>query len=752
MDKEKIIEDLKRNEVTLGDRVVLFGLSLGSCVLINALDHHPATLVTTVLVGFGGQFFYGRPVVLWGKKTILELIIPQGVEEVMEVTSKVVETALPEEAPYKDQSLVSKMKRMRYLFNQEQAPAGLFERVEAVPQPESEQEASHTRVVDEHPELSLEEAVTLLVERGQVRDKKYASVPQLLPQAESTISFEDWDLDEEQGMRAPGLPELTIFEVQHASDTISPDYIRELEQTLNEALRGFGVLARVLPDATMVGPRILRFGIVPLGKPMMENGKPKTNEAGRVIYASRTKVVDITRREQDIQLALEAESIRLLPPVPGKPYVGIEIPNPCSATVAIADVLASDEYQKALASSKLIFALGRDVAGRVCFCDIAKAPHILIAGATGSGKSVLINVLIGSLLTQATPEDVRLLMVDPKQVELTPYNGIAHLLMPVVTDPAQAVPLLKQAIAEMERRYKRFSELGVRNLAGYRKKREQDPELPNIPAWVIIIDELADLMMTGDRGEVEGMICRLAQLARAIGIHLIVATQRPSVDVITGLIKANISTRISFMVSSAVDSRTIIDMGGAEKLLGRGDMLYRPADARPERIQGAFMTDQDAESLAAYWQVGRHDEQDYYPDDGEPNVLDFQELRGRYSSLRELPESDEDLNSNRYGTDGKAIQNVQDDLECVDFAPSGVTRDVRNVAPEKPSEEAVRGQNEAVLPFGWTEKKVDMLPGFYEGLESLDKALKALKLPTSQRNRDFAREILKQQKLWKEAR
>ncbi|MBV9710231.1 MAG: DNA translocase FtsK, partial [Ktedonobacteraceae bacterium] len=239
--------------------------------------------------------------------------------------------------------------------------------------------------------------------------------------------------------------------------------------------------------------------------------------------------------------------------------------------------------------------------------DLARMPHLLIAGATGAGKSVCINTIIASILTQATPDDVRMLMVDPKMVELNMYNGIPHLLSPVVTEVDRVVPLLKNAINEMERRYRLFSQLNVRNLDGYRKLRMEkiakgDTSLNNLPAIVIIIDELADLMMAAPE-EVEGMICRLAQLARATGIHLVIATQRPSVDVITGLIKANIPTRISFMVSSAVDSRTIIDMGGAERLLGRGDMLYLPADAgRPERIQCSFLADEEAERLVIYWQ------------------------------------------------------------------------------------------------------------------------------------------------------
>src|SRR6059058_2960015 len=320
----------------------------------------------------------------------------------------------------------------------------------------------------------------------------------------------------------------------------------------------------------------------------------------------RTRVSRIMALQNDLALVLEAKSIRMEAPVPGRPYVGVEIPNKNSRLVTLREVLESKEYQAARAKSKLAIALGKDVAGAVRVGDLTRMPHLLIAGATGAGKSVCINTIIASILTQASPEDVRLLLVDPKMVELNMYSGIPHLLFPVVTEVERVVPLLRNAISEMEKRYRLFSQLGVRNLDGYRKLRAEkivrgDFSLKNLPAIVMIIDELADLMMAAPE-EVEGMICRLAQLARATGIHLVVATQRPSVDVITGLIKANIPTRISFMVSSAVDSRTIIDMGGAERLLGRGDMLYLPADAgKPERIQGAFLADDEAEKLIAYW-------------------------------------------------------------------------------------------------------------------------------------------------------
>ena len=390
------------------------------------------------------------------------------------------------------------------------------------------------------------------------------------------------------------------------------DDTETLAKTIQETLRSFRVDADVKKEDISIGPTIIRLGIRPTGKPEMKpdekTGKlvPVRDAAGNIIYETRTRVSRIMALQNDLALVLEAKTIRMEAPVPGRPYVGVEIPNKNSRLVTLREVLESKEYQPAKAKSKLAIALGKDVAGMVRVGDLARMPHLLIAGATGAGKSVMINAIIASIITQATPDDVRLLMVDPKMVELNMYNGIPHLLSPVVTEVEKVVSLLKNGISEMERRYRLFSQLGVRNLDGYRKMRAErsakgDSSLANLPAIVIIIDELADLMMAAPE-EVEGMICRLAQLARATGIHLVVATQRPSVDVITGLIKANIPTRISFMVSSAVDSRTIIDMGGAERLLGRGDMLYLPSDAgKPERIQGSFLADEEAERLVEYW-------------------------------------------------------------------------------------------------------------------------------------------------------
>jgi DNA segregation ATPase FtsK/SpoIIIE-like protein len=417
------------------------------------------------------------------------------------------------------------------------------------------------------------------------------------------------------------LAQQSLWKLPGTSLLNSPDTVKlqmyaddtgELAKVIQSTLRSFRVEAEVRPADISIGPTVIRFGIRPTGKPQMrkdeKTGKMEvvTDASGNIVYEARTRVSRIMALQNDLALVLEAKTIRMEAPVPGRPYVGVEIPNKNSRLVTLREVLESKEYQIAQAKSKLAIGLGKDVAGQVRVGDLAKMPHLLIAGATGSGKSICLNTIIASILIQATPDDVRLLMVDPKMVELNMYNGIPHLLSPVVIEVDKVVSLLKNAIHEMERRYRLFSQLGVRNLDAYRKMRQEklaqkDNSLGNLPAIVIIIDELADLMMAAAE-EVEGMICRLAQLARATGIHLIVATQRPSVDVITGLIKANIPTRISFMVSSAVDSRTIIDMGGAERLLGRGDMLYLPADVgRPERVQGAFLSDDEAYNLADHW-------------------------------------------------------------------------------------------------------------------------------------------------------
>lgn len=344
---------------------------------------------------------------------------------------------------------------------------------------------------------------------------------------------------------------------------------------LQKTLFSFGVSAKV--QDVSVGPTITRYELKP---------------------AEGTRVSKIANLADDIALNLAAETIRIEAPIPGKQAVGIEVPNEKKEAVHLREVIDSDEFSNN--KSKLSIALGKDVAGKTVVADIAKMPHVLIAGSTGSGKSVCINSIITSIVYNAKPSEVKLVMVDPKVVELSVYNGIPHLLIPVVTDPKKAAGALAWAVIEMDERYNKFAQKGVRDLKGYNKAIEKENENAKLPQIVIIIDELADLMMVAAK-EVEEAICRLAQKARAAGMHLVIATQRPSVDVITGLIKANVPSRIAFAVSSQVDSRTILDCAGAEKLLGKGDMLFYPVGAtKPQRIQGAFVSDDEVEKIVDF--------------------------------------------------------------------------------------------------------------------------------------------------------
>lgn len=344
---------------------------------------------------------------------------------------------------------------------------------------------------------------------------------------------------------------------------------------LQKTLYSFGVSAKV--ENVSVGPAITRYELKP---------------------AEGVRVSKIANLADDIALNLAAETIRIEAPIPGKQAVGIEVPNREREAVHLREVLDSEEFKEN--KSKLTVALGKDVAGNIQLADISKMPHVLIAGSTGSGKSVCINTIITSIIYNAKPSEVKFVMVDPKVVELSVYNGIPHLLIPVVTDPRKAAGALAWAVQEMDNRYNLFAEKGVRDLKGYNKAVEKNAETGKLPQIVIIIDELADLMMVA-KNDVEDAICRLAQKARAAGMHLVIATQRPSVDVITGLIKANVPSRIAFAVSSQVDSRTILDSIGAEKLLGKGDMLYFPSGApKPSRVQGAFVTDDEVEKIVDF--------------------------------------------------------------------------------------------------------------------------------------------------------
>jgi len=344
---------------------------------------------------------------------------------------------------------------------------------------------------------------------------------------------------------------------------------------LQKTLYSFGVSAKV--ENVSVGPAITRYELKP---------------------AEGVRVSKIANLADDIALNLAAETIRIEAPIPGKQAVGIEVPNKEKEVVHFREIIESKEFKSN--KSKLTVGLGKDVAGNVELADIAKMPHVLIAGSTGSGKSVCINTIITSIVYNAKPSEVKFVMVDPKVVELSVYNGIPHLLIPVVTDPKKAAGALAWAVQEMDDRYNKFAEKGVRDLKGYNKAIEKENEFGKLPQIVIIIDELADLMMVA-KNDVEDAICRLAQKARAAGMHLVIATQRPSVDVITGLIKANVPSRIAFAVSSQVDSRTILDTVGAEKLLGKGDMLFFPAGApKPARVQGAFVSDDEVEKIVSF--------------------------------------------------------------------------------------------------------------------------------------------------------
>ena len=378
-------------------------------------------------------------------------------------------------------------------------------------------------------------------------------------------------------------PVTLLIKEQQTQSSGYEQYLKETALKLQQTLESFGVNVTITDISC--GPSVTRYEMFP------EQG---------------TKVSKILSLTDDIKLNLAASDIRIEAPIPGKAAIGIEIPNKHNQTVHFRDLIESSTFKNF--KSRLAFAVGKDIGGKTVVTDLAKMPHLLIAGATGSGKSVCINTLIMSILYKASPEEVKLIMVDPKMVELSIYNGIPHLLIPVVTDPKKASGALNWAVAEMTNRYKKFTETGVRNIEGYNKKVKElqksgeiAPEtIKKMPQIVIIIDELADLMMVAP-GEVEDAIVRLSQLARAAGIHLVIATQRPSVNVITGLIKANVPSRIAFSVSSGVDSRTIIDMNGAEKLLGKGDMLFYPAGySKPVRVQGAFISDSEISDVVEF--------------------------------------------------------------------------------------------------------------------------------------------------------
>ncbi|MDR0405768.1 MAG: DNA translocase FtsK, partial [Clostridiales bacterium] len=430
--------------------------------------------------------------------------------------------------------------------------------VETVPE---EDAPADVQVTQEPDKEAIEEAIDAATEAAFLPKKKKREEPQ---QLEIEVVNDRIDYK---------FPPLSILREPEKPSHLAEEALERTAKKLIDTLTSFGVDARIVDYSK--GPTITRYELQP---------------------SAGVKMSKITNLSDDIALNLAATGIRI-EPVPGKTAIGIEVPNEFQSNVNIREVIGTADFSKF--QSRLAFALGKDIAGKPIVADIARMPHMLIAGSTGSGKSVCINTLIASILYKAAPHEVKLVMVDPKVVELGIYNGIPHLLIPVVTDPRKAAGALQWAVVEMTNRYKLFADNNVRDLKGYNAFAREN-ELEELPQIVIIIDELADLMMVAPN-DVEDSICRLAQMARAAGMHLVIATQRPSVDVITGIIKANIPSRIAFAVSSYVDSRTIIDTGGAEKLLGRGDMLYYPMGAsKPVRVQGAFVTDKEVESIVSF--------------------------------------------------------------------------------------------------------------------------------------------------------
>ena len=399
------------------------------------------------------------------------------------------------------------------------------------------------------------------------------------------------------------IPPIDILEKPRETE-LDKEEVDKRARLIEEALDSYGVEARVAQINS--GPTVTQFGVEPgwvrkYRKVTDENGEEKQEEVSR----TRIRVDKITALSNDLALALAAPSIRIEAPIPGKSMVGIEVPNSAFGSVALRSVIESTTYQKLHAKTRLALALGKGAGGEAVAGDLTKMPHLLIAGSTGSGKTVCLDSIICCLLMHNSPDDLRVLLVDPKRVELVSFSEIPHLASPVVVDTERAVKVLRWLNAEMDRRYREFAKAKARNIEGYNKDRSPGEAMPYL---VLVIDELADLMMAAF-DEVEHTLCRLAQLARATGIHLVVATQRPSVDVVTGLIKANFPTRMSFAVTSQVDSRTILDTVGAEKLLGRGDMLYLPSEAgRPKRLQGTFVSDAEMEKLVQFWATQRRQE------------------------------------------------------------------------------------------------------------------------------------------------
>ena len=469
------------------------------------------------------------------------------------------------------------------------------------------------------------------------------------------------------------LPPIQLLKLPRQTDQ-SGEYelIHANAAKLERTFQSFGVKARV--TQVHLGPAVTKYEVHP--------------DVG-------VKVSKIVSLHDDLALALAAKDIRIEAPIPGKSAIGIEVPNSEVAMVSLREVLEANHHDKP--DSKLLIGLGRDITGESVFAELNKMPHLLVAGATGSGKSVCINGIITSILMRAKPHEVKLMMIDPKMVELNVYNGIPHLLAPVVTDAKKASQALKKVVNEMERRYELFSHTGTRNIEGYnelvkRQNAEEEAKQPLLPYIVVIVDELADLMMVAS-SDVEDAITRLAQMARAAGIHLIIATQRPSVDVITGVIKANIPSRIAFAVSSATDSRTILDMGGAEKLLGRGDMLFLPVGAsKPVRIQGAFLSDEEVEEIVEFVieQQKAQYQEEMIPDDipETSTEVDDELYEEAVELILEMQTASVSMLQRRFRIGYTRAARLIDEMEARGIVGPYEGSKPRNVLLGKPSEEA----------------------------------------------------------------
>jgi len=472
------------------------------------------------------------------------------------------------------------------------------------PRPEAPPKTALKEIQFEKPEsVQVQGAPTETVsETEAVQEVKTTS--DVIPlEAAEAVTPESWEPGQYQPSLTVGgwqLPPLSILDKSVETDLTQSD-VEKRAELITEALISYGVDAKVVQ--INVGPTVTQYGVEPGWDRKYKEIKEKDKNGNvqtrlQEVSKTRVKVERINSLANDLALALSAPSIRIEAPIPGKAMVGIEVPNSTFGSVNLRAIIESAPYQKVAAKSKLALALGKGAGGETVVADLAKMPHLLVAGATGSGKTVYLNSVICCLLTCNTPDDLQFIMIDPKRVELVNFNRLPHLIAPVVVDTDRAVMALSWLAQEMDERYQKFAKAGVRNIDSYNKDRQPGEGMPYI---ILVIDELADLMMTSF-DTVEHTLCRLAQLARATGIHLIVATQRPSVDVVTGLIKANFPTRISFALTSQVDSRTIIDGAGAEKLLGRGDMLFMPTDAsKPKRLQGPFLTDAEIDRLVNFW-------------------------------------------------------------------------------------------------------------------------------------------------------